>query len=261
MSSSGGNPAMRDAPDGTIDPWLKTLSFWDGDRPVAALSLYATHPMSHYGKGFVSSDFPGLARRHRQADDPTVVQVYASGASGNVTAGRYNDGSPANRAVLADRLHRAMVEAGKSTRRVPLKQVGFRSVPLRLEPRESGGYALADLKEVLSHSDPMRQCRAALGLSWRKRADAGHRLDLPVVDFGPAQLVLLPGESYVEYQLHAQHLRPDSFVAVMGYGECAPGYVPIDQAWAEHDGNLTSWCWVAPGAEKAMRAALAAALT
>ena len=35
----------------------------------------------------------------------------------------------------------------------------------------------------------------------------------------PAQLVLLPAESYVEYQLLAQKLRPDDFVLVMGYGE------------------------------------------
>ena len=79
---------------------------------------------------------------------------------------------------------------------------------------------------------------------------------MPALDFGPAQLVLLPAESYVEYQLLAQRLRPDSFVVVMGYGECAPGYVPTEQAVKENDGNLSDWSWVAPGAEARMRAAL-----
>ena len=51
------------ADEGLIDPWLKTLSFWDGDAPLAALSFYAVHPMSYYGVGEVSTDFPGLARR------------------------------------------------------------------------------------------------------------------------------------------------------------------------------------------------------
>ena len=46
-----------------MDPWLRTLSFWEHDRPVAALHCYATHPMSYYGKGGVSSDFVGMARR------------------------------------------------------------------------------------------------------------------------------------------------------------------------------------------------------
>jgi hypothetical protein len=97
-------------------------------------------------------------------------------------------------------------------------------------------------------------------LSWRKRADAGHKIDVPVLDFGAAQLVLMPAESYVEYQLLAQKIRPDSFVMVMGYGECAPGYIPTEKAVAEGDSNLRDWCWVAPGAERAMTAALEAAL-
>src|SRR5690349_13541597 len=67
-TSATRDPKAREQPEGTIDPWLKTLSFWDGDKPVAALSCYATHPMSHYGKGEVSADFVGLARKRRQAD-------------------------------------------------------------------------------------------------------------------------------------------------------------------------------------------------
>jgi hypothetical protein len=61
-------------------------------------------------------------------------------------------------------------------------------------------------------------------------------------------------------QLLAQQLRPDSFVCVAGYGECAPGYIPIERAWVEDDTNLHDWCWVAPGAEQRMTTALEAAL-
>ena len=46
----------------------------------------------------------------------------------------------------------------------------------------------------------------------------------------------------------------------MGYGECAPGYIPIERAWREGDSNLRDWCWVAPGAEAEMTRALRAAL-
>src|SRR5262249_15133182 len=132
--------ATRDAyaraqPEGTIDPWLRTLSFWDGERPVAALCVYATHPMSRYGQGQVSSDFVGLARRRRQEGDASTFQVYVSGCSGNVTAGKYNDGAPENRELLAERIERAMAEAWRATQRHPLEAVAFRSVPLRLEPR------------------------------------------------------------------------------------------------------------------------------
>jgi hypothetical protein len=251
----------REQPEGTIDPWLKTLSFWDGDKPVAALSCYATHPMSYYGKGGVSADFVGLARKRRQADDPAVFQVYASGCSGNVTAGKYNDGSPDNRPALAERIYKGMAAAWKATERQPLKGVGFRSVPLRLEPRGGDEFSVEGLtKRLTTDTKPFGQCLAALGLSWRKRADAGHKIDVPVLDFGAAQLLLLPGESYVEFQLAAQKQRPESFVVALGYGECAPGYVPTERALEEGDGNLRDWCWVAPGAEKAMMKALEAAL-
>ncbi len=255
------DPKIRAGEEGTIDPWLKTLSFWTGDRPVAALSVYATHPMSYYGQGNVSADFVGLARKRRQADEPGVFHFYASGCSGNVTAGKYNDGSPANRPILAERLYQGMLGAWKATKRLPLSRVEYRKVDLRLEPRSGPGFTVADLRQRLkTDPKPFGQCLAALGLSWRKRADAGHTIDVPVLDFGVAQLVLLPAESYVEYQLRAQQLRPDSFVVVLGYGECAPGYIPIERAWREHDGNLNDWCWIAPGSEAAMIAALKAGL-
>lgn len=253
--------AIRAADEGLIDPMLKTLSFWDGDRPLAGLSVYATHPMSYYGRGGVSADFPGLARKRRQADLPGAMQIYASGASGNVTAGKYNDGSPGNRAVLADRLYRAMAEAWKTTRRHPLTDVRFRSVDYTLKPRDGAGFSVADLRRRLKEDrQPFGQCLAALGLSWRQRCDAGHKLDLPVLDLGAAQLLLLPGEAYVEYQLLAQKLRPDSFVVSLGYGECAPGYVPVERAVRERDSNLHDWCWVAPGAEPVLSEALRTAL-
>jgi hypothetical protein len=255
------DPAIRAQPEGTIDPWLKTLSFWGGDEPLAALSCYATHPMSYYGRGGVSADFVGLARQRRQADLPKTLQVYFSGCSGNVTAGKYNDGAVENRPVLAERIYQAMKAAWQATRRYPLGNPAFRSVALRLEPRDTSGYDKVALeKRLATDARPFGQCLAALGLSWRKCADAGHKLQVPALDLGKAVFVVLPAEAYVEYQLMAQQLRPEAFVVVAGYGECAPGYIPTEQHWKEGDGNLSDWCWVAPGAEERIRAALRAVL-
>ena len=246
--------AVRAGEEGTIDPFLKTLSFWDGDTPLLGLSAYATHPMSYYGRGGVSADFVGLARKRRQADTPGVFQMYASGCSGNVTAGKYNDGDPGNRAVLADRIHAAMKAAWAGTKKVPVKDVAFRSVPLKLESR----FTEEELTTRLTTDPkPFGQCLAALGLSWKKRTAA---IDLPVLDFGHAAVALLPAESYVEFQLLAQARRPGAFVLVAGYGECGPGYIPTERAWRENDANLSDWCWVESGSEKRMSDAIAAAL-
>jgi len=260
--SSTRNAFAIEAEEGLIDPWLKTLSFWNGDTPLAALSGYAVHPMSYYGSGEVSADFPGLARARRQRDLPGVKQIYFSGCSGNLTAGKYNNGARENRAALADRLYQAMIGAWKDTKRHPLETVRFSSTPVRLEPRDGSGFTVEDLrKKLATESKPFQQCLAAMGLSWRKRADAGHRIKLPLLDLGVAQLLVLPGEAYVEYQLAAQRMRPDSFVLVAGYGEGATGYIPTEKHFEEKDTNLGDWCWVAPGCEARLLAAIRQALT
>jgi hypothetical protein len=255
-SSGGGDRVNREASDGLIDPWLKTISFWDQDKPVAALSAYATHPMSYYGGGEVSADFVGMARERRRRDDPSVHQIYVSGCSGDVTAGKYNDASRANRAVLADRLYKGMTAAWKATNRVPLEHVAFRSTKLDLEFRKSEHFTAEAMRRVLENEQAGRKERvaAAMGLSTRGRLKAGHKIDVPCLDLGSAQIVLLPGEAFVGYQLLAQSLRPDSFVMSIGYSECWPGYLPTEAAFKDNfDGH---WLWVAPGAESRIKDAL-----
>jgi len=254
-------PAVRDMPTGLIDPWLKVISFWNGEKPVACLNCYSTHPMTYYGKGEVSWDFPGVARAQRERDLPGVTQIYFSGCSGDTMAGKFNDGSHENRPILAERLHQGMLAAWTSTQRHPLNKIGFRCVPMNLKPRQGPGYTLEDFRRMLA--DPketvLNRFDSALGLSWRQRVDSGHHIDVPAIDFGAAQLVLMPAESFVQYQLWAQATRPDSFVMTLGYGECAPGYIPTAQSFAE--GYHDHYSWIAfPECEATIRQALKAAL-
>ncbi len=255
-SRSGGNPFLREAPEGQIDPFLKTLSFWNEETPVLALHAYATHPMSHYGQGLVSWDFVGLARERRRRDDGSLHQIYVSGCSGDVTAGKYNDGSPGNRSVLAERLYRSMLEAWKNARRLPLGRIAFRSTQLELEFHPDPDLTAEAMQSALNDAEGAVEDRilAAMGLSSRHRVATGGAIDLPVIDFGPAQIVLFPGESFVDYQLMAQEMRSDSFVVSIGYGECWPGYIPTESAF--RDGFEDKWLWVAPGSEARIQSAL-----
>jgi hypothetical protein len=244
------------APDGLIDPYLKTVSFWNGDEPLLAISSYATHPMSYYGRGGVSADFVGLARRLHQRDDQKVFQIFVTGCSGDVTAGKYNDGSPAMRPLLADRLHQGMKAAWANTKRQPLEKVAFRSQPLELPFHEGAEFTKSALEKILNDPEAKTSDRilAAMSLSSRERIDKGQAIDLPCLDLGPANLVVFPGEAFVGYQLFAQELRPDSFVMAIGYGECWPGYIPTQSAF--EDGFNHDWRWVSPGCEKRIKAAL-----
>lgn len=255
-SRSGAETFHREQPEGLIDPLLKTISFWDGDQPVLALHAYATHPMSYYGQGEVSSDFVGLARDRRQRDDFTVKQIYVSGCSGDVTAGKFNTGTPDDRLALMERMYRGMVAAWKNTKRVPLEQITFRCAELQLEFHPDSNLTADALRGVLE--DPSRTTEqrilAAMGLSSRTRVARGEPIDVPCIDFGPAQIVLFPGESFVGLQRMAQRMRPDSFVLSIGYGECWPGYIPTESAF--QDGFRDQWLWVAPGSEQRIRTAL-----
>lgn len=224
---------VRDAPEGLIDPWLKAVSFWNGKRPLAVLNYYATHPMSYYGDGRVSSDFCGLARQKRQNADPAVFQVYFTGCAGNVTAGKYNDGAHENRPVLRDRMAAGMKAAWEATETHPLAGWSWRVEPLQLSPRVEKSFGMEESRKTLDNPKQAKAKRgnAAFQMAWLQRIE--RPIELTCLDLGPALIAHLPGEPFIEYQLKAQQLRKDRFVAVAGYGDGGPGYIPTDKGYFE----------------------------
>jgi hypothetical protein len=224
----------RDAPEGLIDPFLRTLSFWNGDSPLAALHFYATHPMSYYGDGRVSADFCGLARQKRQNEQKDVHQIYFTGCSGNVTAGKYNDGEKANRAILRDRMHAGMVDAWKATTKQPATGWTWKVEPVKLLPRKEPTFgaevSTRDMKDEKLKA--ARRNNAALQLAWLKRIDVP--IEVTSLDFGGKLRTLhLPGEPFIEFQLAANKAAGDVPVCVAGYGDDGCGYIPPAAAYLE----------------------------
>lgn len=232
-TSATKNAEARAAPEGIVDPFLKTLSFWNDTRPLAALHYYATHPMSYYGDGRVSSDFCGLARRKRQGDDPAVFQVYFTGCAGNITAGKYNDGSRENRPLLRDRVYEGMKAAWRATQRQPISDWQWRVASVKLPPRTEKAFgAEASMAILQDEKQPKAQRgNAAFQLGWLKRLE--RPIDVSCLDIGRSLVLHLPGEPFIEYQLEAQALRKDRFVCLAGYGDGGPGYIPTDHAYLE----------------------------
>jgi hypothetical protein len=255
-SSGGGDAAMAAAPEGEVDPWLRTIAFLDGEEVVCELHSYATHPMSYYGRGEVTSDFVGLARARRQADTPATHQIYFSGCSGDVTAGKYNDGSVEAREQLTTRLYEAMVRSHQSLETHAVSRAVERTHPLRLEYHPNPDLTQENLATILADAERtvIQRIHAAMSLSSRQRVADDQPIDLTCIDLGEAQIVLFPGEAFVGYQLLAAELRPDAFVFPIGYGECWPGYIPLERSFA--DGFADTWLWTAPGAEQQICAGL-----
>ena len=250
---------VREAPEGLIDPMLKTLTLWNGESKIATLHYYATHPMSYYGDGLVSSDFAGLARELRTKEDGSP-HIYFTGCGGNVTAGKYNDGDHANRALLAERMHKGMVDSEAKQERVPVGKVQWHVKPVLLPSNPE--FKPDELLAVINNekTTPVLRISAALKLSYIRHVATGVPIQFTSLDFGNhVRLLHLPGEAFVEYQLFAQQQAPGDFVATASYGDGGPGYIPLEHSFSE-GGYEPTQAFAAPGSEKLMKEAISALL-
>ena len=224
------------APEGTIDPYVRLVSFYNGEQPIVVSSYYATHPQSYYGQGGVNPDFVGMARAAREAAVPGVIHIHFNGAGGNVAAGKYNDGSPANRPILAGRLEAAMAAAWALNAKVPITaaDVSWKTEPVALPLRERLLYD-AQLRQTLDDKDAKLRdrLRAARDVSFAARVRSGHKIQLSCLRLGSVRVLHMPGELFVEYQLAAQDMRPDDMVCMAAYGDYGPGYIGTQIAYGQ----------------------------
>lgn len=235
QSSGGRNPVAREAPEGTIDPLVRLITFWNHDKPHAVLTYYATHPQSYYGQGSVNWDFVGMAREIREKALPGVPHIHFDGAGGNVAAGKYNDGSKETRPLLAQRLAEGMLRAWTSQRRqaITAADVSWQVVPVAMPARETLVEEQLLAKLVDSRNKETDRLRAARDLTFLRRTMRGHRIPVSCLSLGAARILHMPGELFVEYQLAAQQMRPDDFVAMAAYGDYGSGYIGTSIAYTQ----------------------------
>jgi hypothetical protein len=225
------DPDLRDMPEGIIDPWLKTVAFYNGLKKVVACHYYATHPMSYYGDGRVTSDFVGLARKQHQRDNPDAVHIYFTGCAGNVSAGKYNDGSKEARPILASRILDGMRAAEKELKPEPIGRVRWQALDMLPTPRDTLDAAVLKQQIADRKSPVVGRNRPAYELSWLNRLEQQVPLVLSSLRMNDVSLLHLPAECFIEYQLRAQQMRPNGFIATAAYGDGGPWYVPIKEEY------------------------------
>jgi hypothetical protein len=225
------DPELIALPEGLIDPQLRTVAFYSGAEKVAACHYYATHPMSHYGKGHVSSDFVGLARKQRQREDAGCTHLYFTGCAGNIAAGKYNDGSPEARLQLTERIFAAIVAAEKALQPAPLTAARWRTQEIL--PPTNPAFTAAALREKLADAKnaPANRIRPAMILGWMQRLENNTPIVLSALELNDITLLHLPAESFVEYQLRAAQMAAGRFVATAAYGDGGPWYIPTRDAY------------------------------
>ncbi|MCA9064723.1 MAG: hypothetical protein KDA96_16745 [Planctomycetaceae bacterium] len=252
--------ALRALPEGTIDPNLKTIAFYDGETAVAACHYYACHPMSYYGDGRVSSDFVGLARKRRQAETPECTHLYFTGCAGNVAAGKYNDGSIPMRQVLADRIYQGIVDSENSIRREPLRSVGWHTLDVIPLPRPD--LSAEALQAQISNKDNpvVGRNRPSYMLSWLRRLEKKTPIVISSLHLNDGMTLHMPAESFIEYQLRAQNeIAKGHFVATAAYGDGGSWYVPVAPEYP-NGGYEVSVAFSDPSIDDQLTAAMKAVL-
>ena len=226
------DPDVRAAPEGVIDPELKTIGFWNDEEKIASLHYYAVHPTSYDRTGEVTHDFVGLARERLRREDADTHHLYFTGCAGNITAGKYNDGSVKNRTLFTNRIYEAMKLSEKEALRRPLVSLEWHVEPICLPPR-------GDLEE-----EKLRACLLDPGVEDKAKSKAALMLtyllrrEVPMI-VGCLHLndnvaiLHLPGEAFIEYQMYAQEFRRDAFIAVASYGDLGPGYITLKRSFDE----------------------------
>ena len=224
--SSGNDSATKAAPEGLVDPWLKCVSLWNNEKPITVITYYATHPQSYYGQGDVTCEFIGIARNRREKSLGGLPHIHFNGAGGNITSGKYNDGSEASRQILAKRVETAMQQAWEQTQKTAItKNVAWKSIPLILPLGKN--IVEEKLRSTLSDEKTTRaeKLAAAEKLAWFQRWKEGAKINVSSLRLGKVWLLNLPGELFVEYQLAAQQMKPGEEVCTAAYEELGPGYI------------------------------------
>jgi hypothetical protein len=199
-----------------------------------------------------------MAREIRAKALPDVSHIHFNGAGGNVAAGKYNDGSHDNRPVLAQRLADGMKLAWDTQKKQPLSasDVDWQVQPVAMPVRDTlvETDLLARLTDT-SQKQPDR-IRAARDLTFLRRTRTGHQIPLSCLHLGSARVLHMPGELFVEYQIAAQQMRPDQFVALAAYGDYGPGYIGTAIAYTQGGYETGIVSRVSPAVEKVLLTAM-----
>lgn len=221
-SSTAKAPELAAEPEGDIDREIRTVTFAQGEKPLVRMHYYASHPQTFCCDGRVSADFVGAARSEMERAEG-VPQIYFTGCGGDVTVGKYNTGSEAERVALTQRMQAGMRASIAATRYETVGRMQWQYADLRLPAKAAPAATVGDRTDQIVYRDAITA------------AFARRRRPLPAssLRLGHVVIVHLPGEPLLEFQRYAQQIGQGSFVAVAGYGEISPGYLCMDEAFRQ----------------------------
>ncbi|MCC6422006.1 MAG: hypothetical protein IT447_00865 [Phycisphaerales bacterium] len=243
--------AIRDRPEGLIDPMLNQIVFYDHQQvPMVCLNFYASHPQVSDRRRMISADTIGVAMDLFEKSHPEIFPIYFTGCAGDITAGKYTTlDRPRNRLVFGVRLYDAMQEALAKARPGPVGRVRWDQrvfeVPLsQIEQNE------AHFQAIIRGEGPFGpRYLAAMKLQRLEENLMRYPYRIDLMRFGEIGILLLPSEMVVEYQLYAKsHFR--GRLAVAAYGDSFLKYIATDEAFDQGGYEVDPrWTEVSKGIE------------
>ena len=243
--SSSRKPEHHRFPEGLIDPMLKTVAFYNGNKKLVASHFYACHPMSYYGDGRVSADFCGLARRRMQKQEPDCLHIYFNGCGGNIGAGKYNNGSKEARVELTQRMFDGITTSNAMLKPEPIRSFAWETEDILppLDPRFNEEQLLVGIRNKTNRV--VARNRPSYTVAFIRRVKEGIPITLSSLHVNDISMLHLPAESFIEYQLRAQAIAPNRFVACAAYGDGGPWYIPVKEAYPQ-GGYAVGVAWCSP---------------
>ena len=243
--SSSRKPEHHRFPEGLIDPVLKTVAFYNGNKKLVASHFYACHPMSYYGDGRVSADFCGLARRRMQKQEPDCLHIYFNGCGGNIGAGKYNNGSKEARIELTQRMFDGITTSNATLKPEPIRSFAWETEDILppLDPRFNEEQLLVGIRNKTNRV--VARNRPSYTVAFIRRVKEGIPITLSSLHVNDISMLHLPAESFIEYQLRAQAIAPNRFVACAAYGDGGPWYIPVKEAYPQ-GGYAVGVAWCSP---------------
>lgn len=253
------DPELCRQPVGVIDPALRSIGFYDkAGQLLASLHFYATHPQTaNTGERF-SGDAPGRALELLKAAYPVGIHAFLTGCGGDVTAGKYTDKQDLEfnirhfGEVLAGAMRRNLAAPEmRPAERLLLTQAEF-EFPARdfdeadLERRAAGKSIREAWVEL-----------AMLAALRFRREHAPEMYRLTLLNFDGLRILLAGGELFVAYQLYAQSLIPDEFLAMAANCRDDFYYLPTVEALCNGGGyEVNYFCRVMPRFESEFQQAV-----
>ena len=97
---------------------------------------------------------------------------------------------------------------------------------------------------------------AGYDLALARLRAANRTIPLFLLTLGPARVIHMPGELFVEYQLAAQDIASGQFVAMAAYGDYGPGYIGTRIAYSQGGYETGPVSRTSPDVEDALLSAM-----